>query len=117
MQLEISIIFLEQILFTLTPRICFGSMIAYLISNSLDIYLYEKIKNISPNGKYIWLRNNTATLTSQFIDTILFTFIAFTGVFPLVTVWELCITTYLVKIIISLCDTPFLYIANIIKHK
>ena len=51
-------------LFTLTPRICFGSMIAYFISNSLDIYLYEKIKNVSPNGKYIWLRNNTATMTS-----------------------------------------------------
>ena len=104
-------------LFTLTPRICFGSMVAYLISNSLDIYLYEKIKNISPNGKYIWLRNNTATMTSQLIDTIIFTFIAFGGIFPLITVLELCFTTYILKLIIALCDTPFLYIANLINLK
>lgn len=103
-------------LFTLTPRICFGSMVAYLISNSLDVFLYEKIKNVSPNGRFIWLRNNTATMTSQLIDTIIFTFISFYGIFSASTVWQLCITTYLVKIIIALCDTPFLYIANSINH-
>lgn len=103
-------------LFTLTPRICFGSMIAYLISNTLDVFLYEKIKKLSPNGKFIWLRNNTATMTSQLVDTIIFTFISFYGIFTITTVWELCITTYLIKIIIALCDTPFLYIANYINN-
>lgn len=102
-------------LFTLTPRICLGSMIAYLISNSLDIFLYEKIKLYSPDGKFMWLRNNTATMISQFIDTIIFTLIAFAGVFPSETVIKLCLTTYLLKVIIALCDTPFLYIANLIN--
>ena len=102
-------------LFALTPRICLGSMLAYLTSNFLDVFLYEKIKQHSPNNKYIWLRNNTATMISQFFDTIIFTFIAFYGVFPLATVWELCITTYLVKMLIALLDTPFLYVANCIN--
>lgn len=104
-----------QTLFTLTPRICFGSMLAYLISNTLDVFLYEKIKKLFPSDKFIWLRNNVATMTSQFVDTILFTLIAFLGVFSIKTVIELCITTYLVKILIAVCDTPFLYLAKYIN--
>ena len=104
-----------QTLFALTPRICLGSMIAYLTSNTLDVFLYEKIKQLTPNSRHIWLRTSTATMISQFIDTIIFTLIAFLGVFPLATVWELCITTYLVKILIALLDTPFLYVANYIN--
>lgn len=102
-------------LFTLTPRICFGSMIAYLVSNSLDITLYEMIKELSPNNRFIWLRNNVATMTSQFVDTLIFTLISFWGIFSAQIVWQLCVTTYLVKIIIAILDTPFLYIANFIK--
>ena len=106
-----------QTLFALTPRICLGSMLAYLISNSLDVFLYEKIKKICPHDKFMWLRNNTATMTSQFIDTIVFTCIAFLGVFPFKTVIDLCITTYLVKMLIAICDTPFLYIAKYINNE
>lgn len=102
-------------LFTLTPRICFGSMIAYLVSNTLDIILYEMIKELSPNNRFIWLRNNVATMTSQFVDTLIFTLISFWGIFSAQIVWQLCVTTYLVKIIIAILDTPFLYIANFIK--
>lgn len=101
-----------QVLFALTPRICFGSMLAYLVSNTMDIFLYEKIKSKCPDGKFVWVRNNVATMTSQFADTIIFTFISFFGVFSLKTVIELCITTYLLKMFIALLDTPFLYLAK-----
>ena len=100
------------VLFSLTPRICLGSMVAYLISNSLDVFLYEKFKNLLPSDKFMWFRNNTATMTAQFFDTIIFTFISFFGVFPLKTVLELCLTTYLIKMFIALLDTPFLYLAK-----
>lgn len=102
-------------LFSLTPRICLGSMAAYLVSNNLDIFLYEKIKNFSPDNRFIWLRNNVATMTSQLFDTLIFTSISFWGIFSPLIVWELCITTYLLKILIAICDTPFLYIANCIN--
>ena len=94
-------------LFTLTPRICLGCMIAYLISNSLDIFLYEMIKELSPDNRFIWLRNNVATMISQFIDTLIFTYISFAGIFSPSVICQLCITTYLVKILIAICDTPF----------
>lgn len=106
-----------KVLFSLTPRICIGSMIAYLVSNTMDVFLYKKIRDIFPSDKFLWLRNNGATMTSQLADTFLFTFIAFYGIFPLHTVLELCVTTYLLKIMIALCDTPFLYLAKYMDKK
>ena len=60
--------------------------------------------------------NNVATITSQLIDTILFTFIAFLGIYSLKTVSMLCITTYCIKVVLAFCETPFLYSAKKIKN-
>ena len=105
-----------QTIFALTPRICRGSMLAYLVSNTMDVFLYKKIRDILPSDKFLWVRNNAATMTSQLVDTILFTFIAFFGVFPLSIVLKLCFTTYVLKLIIAVCDTPFLYLAKRINN-
>ena len=99
-------------LFTITPRMCFASMFAYFISNMLDVYLYKFIKFRLPSDKFLWIRNNVATIISQLFDTALFTYIGFAGVFSGDIVLQLFITTYLIKIIIALCDTPFLYVAK-----
>ncbi len=105
-----------QTIFALTPRICLGSMLAYLVSNTMDVFLYKKIRDILPSDKFLWVRNNAATMTSQLVDTILFTFIAFFGVFSLSIVLKLCFTTYVLKLIIAVCDTPFLYLAKRINN-
>lgn len=103
-------------LFTITPRVCFASMSAYFISNMMDVYLYKFIKNLLPSDKFLWVRNNGATWVSQLFDTAIFTYIGFAGVFSKEIVFELFITTYIIKIIIALLDTPFLYIAKRIKN-
>ncbi len=104
-------------LFSITPRICFGSMFAYFISNMLDVYLYMLIKKMLPSDKFLWVRNNVATMISQFIDTIIFTLIAFAGVFSTNILFQLIITTYAIKLLIALLDTPFLYVAKRIKFE
>ena len=78
----------------------------------LDVHLYMLIKKCLPSDKFLWLRNNAATMISQLFDTIIFTCIAFAGVFSNGVVLQLCVTTYLIKILIALLDTPFLYIAK-----
>ena len=45
-------------LFTLTPRIVLGSMIAYLVSQHLDIWLFEKIKDRT-KGRFIYVQKTT----------------------------------------------------------
>lgn len=99
-------------LFSITPRVCLGSMFAYFISNMLDVHLYRLLKNALPSDKFLWVRNNAATMISQFIDTIIFTLIAFAGIFTTQILFELVITTYAIKVLIAILDTPFLYVAK-----
>lgn len=103
-----------QTIFSIMPRICIASLISYLISNMLDTYLYEFIRNKFPDDKLLWLRNNGSTLISQFIDSIVFTTISFIGMYSNKVLIELIITTYIVKALIAILDTPFLYMSKII---
>ncbi|MBU1131541.1 queuosine precursor transporter [Patescibacteria group bacterium] len=99
-------------LFTLTPRIVLGSMAAYLVSQHLDVWLFNKIKE-KTQGRMLWLRNNGSTFVSQLVDSAIFTVIAFAGVYPLL---ELIVFTYIIKIIVAVLDTPFMYFSKMIKR-
>ena len=99
--------------FGLMPRLCISSMATYLFSNTLDTYLFDWIRKISP--KHLWLRNNGSTIISQFFDSIVFNALAFIGVYPTKTIIEIIITTYVIKVVIALCDTPFMYLSRKIK--
>lgn len=99
-------------LFSLTPRLCIASLTAYFISNILDTYTFEFLKK---HNKHLWIRNNLSTMSSQLVDTVLFTLIAFYGVFSNAMLIELMITTYAIKVLIAACDTPFIYLARKIK--
>jgi uncharacterized integral membrane protein (TIGR00697 family) len=45
-----------------------ASMLAYLLAQYVDIYVYHFWKKLT-KGKYLWLRNNFSTFSSQFVDT------------------------------------------------
>ena len=102
-----------ETLFTLTPRIVMASMVAYLISQNLDVWTFTKIKKLT-GGKHLWLRNNASTWTSQLVDSIIFTIIAFAGIYPLL---EMILFTYIIKIIVAAFDTPFIYLSKFLKPK
>lgn len=96
-------------------RIVTGSLVAYLVSQFLDVRLFQVIKKKYPSDKYLWLRNNGATLISQLLDTAIFVSIAFIGVYPMSIVLQIYLTTYVFKAIIALLDTPFIYLSKKIK--
>lgn len=104
-----------ETVFTLLPRITIGSLTAYIISQTLDVYLFDKIKAKFGSKSQLWIRNNGSTLISQAIDTAIFTFIAFTGALPFAVVLEIFWFSYVIKIITSLVDTPFVYWMRSIK--
>jgi hypothetical protein len=100
---------LDQI-FSILPRITVASVIAYLISQNFDVWFYSFIRKRFPD--YLWLRNNGSTMVSQLIDNLLFTSIAFWGVFAWSVITEIFIVTYLMKWIVAVLDTPFIYWAK-----
>lgn len=89
----------------LTPRITMAGFVAYLVSQHHDVWSFHYWKEKTA-GRHLWLRNNASTIISQLLDTVIFTVIAFYGVVPL---WDIIWGTWIVKIIIAIVDTPFLY--------
>jgi hypothetical protein len=102
---------LSQI-FGLMPRIALGSLIAYLCSNTHDIWAFEFWKKRKPGKRTLWIRNNFSTMVSQAIDTVIFTLIAFVGVYPKDVVISIMISTYVLKWVVAVCDTPFMYLGR-----
>ena len=101
------------------PRLVVGSFIAYLISQNLDVRIYDTIRHLT-GGKKLWLRNNLSTMISQGIDTVVFLFIAFWGVPPFADTesWvKFVLATWLFKIAVAAIDTPFLYLSRRIVRR
>jgi hypothetical protein len=102
-------------IFGIVPRIVLGSMIAYIVSQNLDVKIFMSFKNKYP--KYLWLRNNAGTMVSQLVDTLIFITIAFYGTTSMEILLSLIVGQYIVKWIIAVVDTPFLYLVKYIYNK
>lgn len=84
-----------------TLRISVASVITYLLCGYIDIMIYHAIGKIS---RFKWLRNNIATITSQFINAAMFITLAFG--------WntELIIFNAVISTFLALLDTPMIYL-------
>lgn len=92
----------------LTPRIVIASLIAYFAWEFSNSYTLAKIK-IWMSGKHLWIRTIWSTLIWEFIDTILFIFIAFYWAFSWNIIAALLISNYIFKVWIEVLFTPVTY--------
>ena len=100
-----------SLLFSYTPRFVFGSLLAYLVSQTHDVWMYHFLR-MKTKGKHLWIRNNVSTMTSQAIDTVIYGVVVWWAIFDFRTAMELALAKYMFKVIIALLDTPFLYWAR-----
>ncbi|MBI9080535.1 MAG: queuosine precursor transporter [Pseudodesulfovibrio sp.] len=103
-------------LFGFMPRIALASMLAYLVSQTHDVWAFHAIKQRT-GTKLLWLRNNASTMISQLLDSAIFCTIAFWGMFPIEVFWEIMVSTYVIKFVVAALDTPFIYLAKRIFPK
>ncbi len=99
-----------------TPRFVFGSLLAYLISQTFDVWFFHFIKKRT-HGRHLWLRNNLSTMSSQIIDTLIYSLVVWWGVVELSTAIQLGIVKYGFKLAIAAFDTPFIYWARSWPHR
>jgi len=93
--------------------IIFGSIIAFLVGQIVDVVVFHKIKQVTGEKK-IWLRATGSTLVSQFIDSFVVLFIAFYigADWDLVRVLVIGMVGYTYKFSMAIILTPLIYIAH-----
>ena len=103
-------------LFTPAPALFAAGMIAYFVSQFHDIWLFQLISRLT-NRRHLWLRNNASTWVSALIDNTIFSVLAWVvfaadpiGWQPLI--FTFILGTYLLRLLIALIDTPFVYLAR-----
>jgi uncharacterized integral membrane protein (TIGR00697 family) len=83
-----------------------ASLLAFGISQILDIVIYQKMKE-QTGGKKLWLRSNISTYLGQTIDSIVFVNIVF---FHSNQKLRILLGSILIKIILSFLMTPIIYL-------
>ena len=103
-----------------------SSMLAYLVAQYLDVFLFHTLKKLTKN-KHLWLRNNVSTMVSQLVDTV----IVLTCTYfmtkhmvwdqpnsPAVSIYMVILTSYLFKCAIAILDTlPCYFFVWLIKRQ
>ena len=91
-----------------SPKFVIGSLAAYLISQTFDVWFFHKIRSYTGESK-LWLRNNLSTITSQLLDTMIYQFTWVMAGMDLKTAFLIAVTKYIFKVFIAGIDTIFIY--------
>lgn len=103
-----------QTLFSPSLRLLVASLISYAVSQCLDVFLFQKLKTYT-KSKYLGLRSGLSLIASAFIDTTLFSLLAWVILapqpLPWATVWYGYIASSLIiRLMATLCFSPCLYL-------
>ena len=101
-------------LLALAPRIIAASFFAYILTQKLEAKLYAYLKT-SRLSRYFMIRNYASLCITQFLDTILFSYLGLYGI--LANIPQVIFLAYTIKIITILFAVPLLSLARFIKDK
>lgn len=95
--------------------IIIGSLVAFLVSQLLDVMVFHQIRKWS-GEKYVWARATGSTLVSQLIDSYVVLMIAFYigADWDLVRVLAIGTVNYFYKFSMAIILTPLIYLAHYI---
>lgn len=95
-----------------------GSIIAFLLSQLVDVYVFWLFRNRTGN-RLIWLRATGSTVVSQLIDTFVVQFIAFVlpGKWAFDEFLRNAAWGYSFKLLVALCLIPLIYVGHYAINK
>ncbi len=98
-----------NMMFGISARISIASLVAFTIGEYQDVISFFFFKNII-GEKMFWLRSNLSNLWSQFLDTVVFSLIAFLGVYDNHTLLIMIFSWWLYKVVMGILYTPLSYL-------
>jgi hypothetical protein len=95
--------------------IIFGSLVAFLIGQFVDVWIFQRIKRTT-GDRYVWARATGSTLVSQFIDSYVVLVVAFYigAQWDITLVLAIGTLNYIYKFIMAIVLTPVIYLAHAI---
>lgn len=102
-----------NLIFARAARISLASLLAFIVSGLLDVAIFHKIK-VKTQGRMLWLRSNLSNFISQFLDTFIFTSIAFYSFQEGLSanfsfIMSIVIPYWSLKCLMSVVETPLTY--------
>lgn len=93
--------------------IIIGSLVAFMVSQLVDVFVFHKIKERTGN-KMVWLRATGSTVVSQLVDSFIVLYIAFKlgNDWSWQRVLAVCLVNYSYKFVMALVLTPVIYWAE-----
>jgi uncharacterized integral membrane protein (TIGR00697 family) len=95
-------------IFGISFRMSLASVLAYIIAEYQDVisfFFFEKVFR----GRGFWLKSNLSNLWSQLLDTFIFMFVAFLGVYSVPTIIMMGLPWYIYKVLMGIIYTPLSY--------
>jgi queuosine precursor transporter len=92
-------------------RIIIGSLVAFLVSQIVDVTVFHKIKKRT-GEKYVWLRATGSTIVSQLVDSYIVLFIAFSGIFTWQQILAIGMMNYTYKFLMAVVLTPVIILVE-----
>jgi uncharacterized integral membrane protein (TIGR00697 family) len=87
----------------LTPRIVFASFAVFYLVQKFDVFFFGYLKALF-NGKHLGVRMGLSLFTSQFLDTILFSFLGLYGI--VTSIFDVILMSFAIKCIVIACSAP-----------
>lgn len=90
-----------------------GSIVAFLFSQIIDVYVFLAFKKVTGN-RHLWLRATGSTMVSQLVDTFVVQFIAFVlpGKWPFSDFLVNASRGYAFKLLVALALIPLIYMGH-----
>jgi hypothetical protein len=99
-----------DLIFSVSFRMSIASLFAFVIAEYQDVFSFFFFKK-KIGEKHFWLRSNLSNIWSQLLDSVIFTVIAFTGVYSIPTMIMMTIPWWLYKVFMGFLFTPLSYLA------
>ncbi|MFZ2149909.1 MAG: queuosine precursor transporter [Minisyncoccia bacterium] len=103
-------------IFGLTARISIASLVAFFIAEYQDVISFFFFKKHTGEKRF-WLRSNLSNIWSQFLDTVIFMFVAFLGVYPFPVILAIILPWWIFKVLMGFAYTPLSYLGIHVLRK
>ena len=91
-----------------TPRVVLGSVVAFWCGSFLNAWIMAKMK-VLMSGRHLWMRTIGSTIAGEAVDSLLFTALAFGGVWPRAVVLQVIGWNFVLKTAYEIAATPLTY--------